>query len=131
MKIFAALRPGVSVVVCLLGLYAGSLPAQPAKEDRNYYPQPQKNKKSSVLVRQAPFVFSHYLSYKEQKTIQLARKKAGGITFTVKTRKNHQTSLNYKHPYLLTKPQRSLGEIRMADTIAPFVRYDLSDTTNQ
>ncbi|MFN8349449.1 MAG: hypothetical protein U0X91_30895 [Spirosomataceae bacterium] len=131
MKIFPSLRSRARVAVFLFGLYAGTLPAQPNKEDRNYYPTPPKNKKVGVLVRQAPFVFSPYLSYKEQKTIQMGQKKAGGITFTVKTRRRSRASANYKQPHLQNTPRQIPGEIRIVDTIAPFVRYDLSDTTNR
>jgi hypothetical protein len=132
MKHFSSPRLGVRVVGCLLWLYAGSLLAQPLKEDRNNYPRPQKNQKTEVLVRQKPFVFSPHLSYKEQKAMQMAKKKVGGITFTVKTlRRNQGNATNYKQPNLFSKPRRLSGESRMADTTAPYVRYELSDSTNR
>lgn len=132
MKHFSSPRLGARAVGCLLWLYTGSLFAQPLKEDRNNYPHPQKNQKVEILIRQKPFVFSPHLSYKEQKAMQMARKKVGGITFSIRTLRRPQgNSGNYKHPNLFSKPQRLSGESLIADTTAPYVRYELSDTTNR
>lgn len=132
MKYFSSPRLGARVVGCLLWLTTGSLLAQPLKEDRNNYPRPQKNQKVEVLVRQKPFVFSPHLSYKEQKAMQMAQKKVGGITFSVKTLRSKQgQTANYKRPNLFSKQRRLSGESLIADTTAPYVRYELSDSTNR
>jgi hypothetical protein len=132
MKHFLSPRLGARVVGCLVWLSTGPLFAQPLKEDRNNYPHPQKKQKVEILIRQKPFVFSPHLSYKEQKAMQMARKKAGGITFTIRTLKRSQgNSANYKHPDLWPKQRRLSGESLIADTTAPYIRYELSDTTNR
>ncbi|MEI7585314.1 hypothetical protein [Runella sp.] len=132
MKHFSSPRLGARAVGCLLWLYTGSLFAQPLKEDRNNYPRPQKNQKVEVLVRQKPFVFSPHLSYKEQKAMQMTKKRVGGITFSVKTLKRTQeNSGNSKHLNLFSKPRRLSGESLIADTTALFIRYELSDSTNR
>ena len=132
MKHYSTPRLGAGVAACLFWLCISSSFAQMVKEDRNNYPQPQKIEKVEVLVRNAPFIFSPHLSYKEQKAMQMAKKKIGGITFTVKTLKKQQgNSANYKQPNLFSKPPRSSGKNFIADTTAPYVRYELSDTTNR
>ncbi len=136
MRHFSTPRWGARVAACLLWLCFSSSFAQMVKEDRNNYAQPQKIKKVEMLVHKAPFVFSPHLSYKEQKQIQMAKNKVGGITFTVKSSRKSQiaknASANYKQPNLFRKPKPStLTEKAIPDTTAPYVRYELSDTTNQ
>lgn len=135
MKHYSTPRLGAGVVACLLWLCTSSSFAQMVKEDRNNYPQPQKIKKVEVLVRKAPFIFSPHLSYKEQKEIQMAKKKIGGITFTVRSSSQNQASknasANYKQPNLFRKPKQSITEKATPDTTAPYVRYELSDSTNR
>jgi hypothetical protein len=136
MKHFSTPRLGARAAACLLWLCFSPSFAQMVKEDRNNYPQPQKIKKVELLVPKAPFVFSPHLSYKEQKQIQMAKNKVGGITFIVKSSRKSQitknASANYKQPNLFRKPKQfTPAEKSIADTTAPYVRYELSDTTNQ
>jgi hypothetical protein len=124
-----------AAVVFLLWLCAHSTDAQPLKEDRNYYPKPQPIKKSEIVIDKSPFIFSPHLSYKEQKKIQMARKKVGGITFTIKTKKNQASqghAYHYKQPRFF--PRRKGGstpETIITDTSEPYIRYELSDTTQR
>ena len=135
MKHYSTPRLGAGVAACLLWLCTSSSFAQMVKEDRNNYPQPQKIKKLEIQVRKAPFIFSPHLSYKEQKEIQMAKKKIGGITFTVRSSSKNQasksTSANYKQPNLFRKSKQSITEKAIPDTTAPYVRYELSDSTNR
>jgi hypothetical protein len=124
-----------AVAVCLLWLSAHSTDAQLLKEDRNNYPKPQPLKKSEMVIDKSPFIFSPHLSYKEQKKIQMAKKKVGGITFTIKTKKI-QTSqghaYHYKQPRFLPRRKGDIApETVSRDTSEPYIRYELSDTTQQ
>ena len=97
--------------------------AQTNKEDRNYYPKPQPIKKSELKIQAAPIVFSPHLSYREQKKMYLASKKAGGITFLVKSRRSKVT--NYKQP--TNRPSKVASEEPTTNTDATesYTRYVL------
>ncbi len=117
-------------VMCLLWVLSGSFAyTQHNKEDRQNYPSPQNNPKSTLKVDKAPFVFSPHLSYKEQKQIQMTKKRVGGITFSVKSVQSQPT--NYKQPRLSSKSRTPKKVNIPADTSAPYVRYELRDTTDQ
>ncbi|HAK75612.1 MAG TPA: hypothetical protein DCM71_01555 [Runella sp.] len=116
--------------MCLLWVLNSHLSnAQHNKEDRNNYPSPQNNPKTTIKVDKVPFVFSPHLSYKEQKQIQMSKKQVGGITFAVKSVKSQPT--NYKQPTLRSKNKFQKKSQMVADTSAPYVRYELSDSTDQ
>ncbi|WP_428660292.1 hypothetical protein [Runella sp.] len=116
-----------------LFLLSAPLLAQQVKENRNNYPKPlPKVEKLTLSVHRAePFIFSPHLSYKEQKQIQLAKKKAGGITFVLKSSgsfSGKKSTDNYKRPTINTNPTLTPSEQRIADTTAPFVRYEWTDS---
>ncbi len=124
-------RPGGWVAVFIM--LSTSLYAQPVKENRNNYPKPlPETQKLELSVQRAkPFIFSPHLSYKEQKQIQLAKKKVGGITFVVRSSKSvfgKSSSNNYKRPVPGVHSRSSASEQLIADTTAPFVRYELTDS---
>ena len=105
-------------VMCLLWVLSGSFAyTQHNKEDRQNYPSPQNNPKSTLKV------------YKEQKQIQMTKKRVGGITFSVKSVQSQPT--NYKQPRLSSKSRTPKKVNIPADTLAPYVRYELRDTTDQ
>lgn len=114
-----------------LFLLSAPLYAQQVKENRNNYPKPlPKTEKLTLSVAHTePFIFSPHLSYKEQKQIQLAKKKVGGITFVVKSSRSGNSNANYKRPALNQKPKGVLPERFIADTAAPFIRYELKDSS--
>ena len=125
------LTPCKSVaVMCLLWVMSAHFSsAQHNKEDRQNYPSPQNNPKTILKIDKAPFVFSPHLSYKEQKQIQVAKKRVGGISFSVKTVKSQPS--NYKQPMIRPRSKSSNKGNFLADTSAPYIRYELSDTTEQ
>lgn len=132
MKYFVSFRPGGWAVA--LFLLSGPLFAQPVKENRNNYakPLPKTEKFTLSVARAEPFIFSPHLSYKEQKQIQLAKKKVGGITFVVKSSRStnfKNANANYKRPTLIQNPTLKGTEHFLADTAAPFVRYELKDSS--
>ncbi|MEZ4902919.1 MAG: hypothetical protein R2822_14780 [Spirosomataceae bacterium] len=133
MKCFSIPPLGGRVAVCLLWLSTTYLFGQAVKEDRNYYPQKQKTEKTKLSFRQTPFVFSPYLSYKEQKKMQMAKKQIGGITFTVKKKRAKDDALgNYKRPILISKSKKNSFEQNVvADTSKPFIRYEFPDSTSK
>jgi hypothetical protein len=98
--------------------------AQVNKEDRNNYPQSKPVKKKEWKVQKAPVVFSPHLSYREQKQMQLARQKVGGVTFYVNSKK--QTNANYKQPNSGSSSKSKAVAVQVfPDTTAPYKRYDL------
>lgn len=114
-------------------LLSAPLHAQTVKENRNNYPKPlpQTEKLTLSVQRAEPFIFSPHLSYKEQKQIQVAKKKAGGITFVLKSSNfssGKKSRDNYKRPTLNTDSTPISSEQRIADTTAPFVRYEWTDS---
>ena len=131
MKYLVSFRLGGWAVALLL--LSSTLCAQTTKENRNNYakPLPKTDKiKFSVQQQAEPFIFSPHLSYKEQKQIQVAKKKIGGITFVVKpSRTNNNSSTNYKRPTPNTRAKSPSPEQYTADTTAPFVRYELTDSS--
>jgi hypothetical protein len=133
MKYLVSFRLGGWAVALLL--LSSTLCAQTAKENRNNYakPLPKTDKiKFSVQQQAEPFIFSPHLSYKEQKQIQVAKKKIGGITFVVKPTRansNGNSSANYKRQTPNTRARSASSEQYIADTTAPFVRYELTDSS--
>ncbi|WP_028666661.1 hypothetical protein [Runella zeae] len=124
MKFFTSFRIGGWIVLFVMSTHL--LNAQKVKEDRNNYAKPQTIDKIQ-LRRAAPFVYSPHISYKEQRQMQLAKKKMGGITFVVKSRRT--TSANYKQQNFQPKSRHSSNTERfVADSSAPFVRYEFSDS---
>lgn len=133
MKFFSNPYLGRGVCIYLLWLSTTYSFSQTAKEDRNYYPRAKKTEKIRISAHQTPFLFSPHLPYKEQKKIQMARKQVGGITFTIKRKRESSRSLeNYKRPNLLSKSGKNLEQKRViADTSKPYIRYEFPDSTSK
>jgi len=138
MNLFSTVPLSKGLVVCLLVLSAALSHGQMTKEERNHYPQVQKIQKIEIFVRKPIYIFSPYLSYKEQKKIQMARKKIGGITFSVESSRkngaNGHLSSNYKRPHSLSKSKKLPPEkttTAEVDTAKPFVRYEFPDSTRK
>lgn len=130
MNYIVSFRPGGWAVA--LFLLSAPLFAQPVKENRNNYakPLPKTEKLTFSVARAEPFIFSPHLSYKEQKQIQVAKKKVGGITFVVKSsNRSGNPSANYKRPPMIQKPTLKGTEHFLADTSAPFIRYELKNAS--
>lgn len=127
MNYIVSFRPGGWAVA--LFLLSGPLFAQPVKENRNNYakPLPKTDKLTLSVARIEPFIFSPHLSYKEQKQIQLAKRKVGGITFLLKSSRLRNS--NYKRPGLSPKSSSVMPTQFIADTSAPFIRYEVKDTS--
>ncbi|MFN4147649.1 MAG: hypothetical protein ACK4GN_17625 [Runella sp.] len=116
-----------AVAVCLV-FSSCSLYAQVAKEDRNNYPRATKTSKNTTYVtREAPFVYSPHLSYREQKELQMAKKKVGGITWVVRSPRGKKPK-NEKQPTFDSKTSNTNPELTQVEGTLPVTRYVLSDT---
>ncbi|AEI50728.1 hypothetical protein [Runella slithyformis] len=129
MNYIVSFRPGGWAVALLL--LSAPLYAQPVKENRNNYakPLPKTEKLTLSVARVEPFIFSPHLSYKEQKQIQVAKKKVGGITFVVKSTRSGNNNANYKRPPMIQRPTLMGTDHFLADTSAPFIRYELKNAS--
>lgn len=124
MSFLSSRKCGLGLALTMLYLGLNQAVAQTNKEDRNNYPQPKPVKKNEWKLKKAPMVFSPHLSYREQKQMQLAKKKIGGVTFYVNSKKT--TTTNYKQPYSTpTNAHKKAVAAIVPDTAAPYKRYDL------